>query len=43
VPGISVEMLENCLHQAFFWANNLGREKDNEGAAPDAARATPAP
>jgi EAL and modified HD-GYP domain-containing signal transduction protein len=28
-PGISVEILENCLHQAFFWANNLGREKDN--------------
>ncbi|MFT3963152.1 EAL and HDOD domain-containing protein [Propionivibrio sp.] len=27
VPGISVEFLENCLHQAFYWANNLGREK----------------
>ncbi|MDR0440893.1 MAG: EAL domain-containing protein [Candidatus Accumulibacter sp.] len=29
VPGITVEILENCLHQAFFWANNLGREMDN--------------
>ena len=27
VPGISVEFLENCLCQAFSWANNLGREK----------------
>lgn len=27
VPGVSVEFLENCLHQAFYWANNLGREK----------------
>jgi EAL and modified HD-GYP domain-containing signal transduction protein len=26
-PGITIEILENCLHQAFFWANNLGREK----------------
>jgi EAL and modified HD-GYP domain-containing signal transduction protein len=43
VPGISVEILESCLHQAFFWANNLGREKGNEAAAPDAACATPAP
>ncbi|MDR0379419.1 MAG: EAL domain-containing protein [Candidatus Accumulibacter sp.] len=30
VRGISVEVLENCLHQAFYWANNLGREKTDD-------------
>jgi EAL and modified HD-GYP domain-containing signal transduction protein len=40
VPGITVKILENCLCQAFFWANNLGREKD---VPPDAARAAPGP
>ena len=30
VPGISVEFLEDCLRQAFYWANNLGREKTDD-------------
>ncbi|MDR2788417.1 MAG: EAL domain-containing protein [Candidatus Accumulibacter sp.] len=27
VSGITVELLEDCLRQAFYWANNLGREQ----------------
>jgi len=27
VPGISLEFLDECLAQALYWANNLGREK----------------
>ncbi|MDR1934268.1 MAG: EAL domain-containing protein [Candidatus Accumulibacter sp.] len=30
VPGISVEILDDCLRQAFYWANNLGREKTDD-------------
>jgi len=27
VPGIALEFLDECLAQALYWANNLGREK----------------
>ena len=30
VPGIGLEFLEECLTQALFWANNLGREKADD-------------
>jgi len=30
VPGISLEFLEDCLAQALYWANNLGREKADD-------------
>ena len=30
VPGISLESLEDCLAQALYWANNLGREKADD-------------
>ncbi len=30
VPGIGLEYLEECLTQALFWANNLGREKADD-------------
>ncbi|MFB0935479.1 MAG: EAL domain-containing protein [Propionivibrio sp.] len=30
VPGISLEFLEDCLSQALYWANNLGREKADD-------------
>ncbi|MDR0441424.1 MAG: EAL domain-containing protein [Candidatus Accumulibacter sp.] len=33
--GISVEVLENCLYQAFYWANNLGREQPITDAEPE--------
>jgi EAL and modified HD-GYP domain-containing signal transduction protein len=32
-PGISVGILEDCLRQAFYWANNLGLEKANADPA----------
>ena len=30
VPGIDLDFLEECLTQALFWANNLGREKADD-------------
>ena len=29
-PGIGIDFLEDCLEQALYWANNLGREKTDE-------------
>ena len=30
LPGIGIDFLEDCLEQALYWANNLGREKTDE-------------
>ena len=30
LPAISLDFLEDCLAQALYWANNLGREKADE-------------
>ncbi len=30
LPAISLGVLDNCLAQALYWANNLGREKEDD-------------